>query len=54
MKLNEPQLDRAIGAIHASAAGDALGAPYAFKPPAPAASPLEMKGGGSFGWAPVV
>lgn len=52
MKLNEIQLDRAIGAILASAAGDALGAPYEFKPPISADTPVEMKGGGSFGWAP--
>lgn len=52
MNLNDEQLDRAIGAILASAAGDALGAPYEFKPPISAATPVEMKGGGSFGWAP--
>jgi ADP-ribosylglycohydrolase len=52
MKLNEIQLDRAIGAILASAAGDALGAPYEFKPPISPDTPVEMKGGGSFGWAP--
>ena len=52
MKLNDEQLDRAIGAILASAAGDALGAPYEFKPPISADTPVEMKGGGSFGWAP--
>ena len=52
MNLNDEQLDRAIGAIIASAVGDALGAPYEFKPPISAATPVEMKGGGSFGWAP--
>jgi ADP-ribosyl-[dinitrogen reductase] hydrolase len=52
MKLNEIQLNRAIGAILASAAGDALGAPYEFKPPISSGTPVEMKGGGSFGWAP--
>ena len=52
MKLNALQLDRAIGAILASAAGDALGAPYEFKPPISADSPVEMKGGGALGWAP--
>lgn len=52
MNLNDEQLDRAIGAILASAVGDALGAPYEFKPPISAATPVEMKGGGSFGWAP--
>jgi ADP-ribosylglycohydrolase len=52
MNLNDEQLDRAIGAVLASAVGDALGAPYDFKPPISAATPVEMKGGGSFGWAP--
>jgi ADP-ribosylglycohydrolase len=52
MKLNEQQLDRAIGAILASAAGDALGAPYEFKPPISLDTAVEMKVGGSFGWAP--
>jgi ADP-ribosyl-[dinitrogen reductase] hydrolase len=52
MKLNEQQLDRAIGAILASAVGDALGAPYEFKPPISPDTPVELKGGGSFGWAP--
>lgn len=52
MKLNDDQLDRAIGAVLASAVGDALGAPYEFKPPISAETPVEMKGGGSFGWAP--
>lgn len=52
MKLNDAQLDRAIGVILASAAGDALGAPYEFKPPISANIPVEMNGGGAFGWAP--
>jgi ADP-ribosylglycohydrolase len=52
MKLNDDQLDRAIGAVLASAVGDALGAPYEFKPPISADTPVEMKGGGSFCWAP--
>ena len=52
MKLNDEQLDRAIGAILASAAGDALGAPYEFNPPLSPDAPVEMKGGGSFGWDP--
>jgi ADP-ribosyl-[dinitrogen reductase] hydrolase len=52
MKPTKEQLDRAIGAILASAAGDALGAPYEFKPPMPAEEAIEMEGGGSFGWAP--
>ena len=52
MQLNDEQLDRAIGAILASAAGDALGVPYEFKPPISTGTPVEMKGGGSLGWAP--
>ena len=43
--------DRAVGAVLASAVGDALGAPYEFGPPNPAA-PCAMEGGGGFGWAP--
>jgi ADP-ribosyl-[dinitrogen reductase] hydrolase len=52
MNLNDEQLDRAIGVVLASAAGDALGAPYEFKSPISLATPVEMKGGGSFNWAP--
>ena len=52
MRLTAHQRDRAIGAIVASAAGDALGAPYEFKPPLPATAEVAMVGGGSFGWAP--
>jgi ADP-ribosylglycohydrolase len=44
-------MDRAVGAVLASAVGDALGAPYEFLPPNPAA-PCEMEGGGAFGWEP--
>ena len=44
--------DRAAGAILASAAGDALGAPHEFGPPLDAAVELRMSGGGSFGWKP--
>src|SRR5262245_48453487 len=43
--------DRAVGAVMASAVGDALGAPYEFYPPNPAA-PCVMEGGGGFGWEP--
>jgi ADP-ribosylglycohydrolase len=43
--------DRAVGAALASAAGDALGAPYEFGQPWPAA-PCAMEGGGGFGWEP--
>jgi ADP-ribosyl-[dinitrogen reductase] hydrolase len=52
LNLNDDQLDRAIGSVLASAVGDALGAPYEFKPPISAETPVEMKGGGAFGWAP--
>jgi ADP-ribosyl-[dinitrogen reductase] hydrolase len=44
-------LDRAAGALLGTAAGDALGAGYEFSHP-PAGTPIEMKGGGPFGWAP--
>ena len=44
--------DRAVGAVLASAAGDALGAPYEFGPALEPATPLEMTGGGTFSWAP--
>lgn len=52
MNLTDEQLDRAIGAVLASAVGDALGAPYEFKPPILSSTLVEMKGGGAFGWAP--
>lgn len=52
MTLTTAQLDRACGALLATAAGDALGAGYEFGPPLPADAPVEMKGGGSLGWAP--
>lgn len=45
------RLDRAAGALLASAAGDALGAGYEFSYPAPDA-PIDMIGGGPFDWAP--
>lgn len=40
--------DRAIGAVLASAVGDALGAPYEFKPPLAGTGTVVMKAGG--GW----
>lgn len=52
MKLSNAQLDRACGALLATAAGDALGAPYEFGPPRGAELEVAMAGGGSFGWAP--
>jgi ADP-ribosylglycohydrolase len=52
MALTTAQLDRACGTLLATAAGDALGAGYEFGPPLPPDAPVEMKGGGSLGWAP--
>ena len=51
MNLTNPQTDRAVGAVLASAAGDAMGAPYEFGEPNPTA-PCELEGGGGFRWAP--
>lgn len=45
------QADRAVGAVVASAAGDALGAGYEFGPPLAAGAPVRMDGGG-LGWEP--
>jgi len=44
--------DRAVGAVVASAAGDALGAPHEFGPALGADAELQMTGGGAFGWGP--
>ena len=44
-------LDRVIGSVVGMAAGDALGAGYEFTHPGPD-TPIIMKGGGGFGWAP--
>ena len=44
------RLDRAAGVLIGLAAGDALGAGYEFGPAFD--GPVEMKGGGPFGWAP--
>jgi ADP-ribosyl-[dinitrogen reductase] hydrolase len=52
MRLTSAQRDRAIGVLLGTAAGDALGAGYEFGPPLPDAQPVQMNGGGSFGWAP--
>ena len=41
--------DRAIGALLASACGDALGAGYEFGPPLPDDAPVSMRGGNGFG-----
>lgn len=52
MKLTTAQRDRVAGTLLATAAGDALGAPYEFGPPLPADADVAMAGGGSFGWEP--
>ncbi|MFP3459799.1 ADP-ribosylglycohydrolase family protein [Arthrobacter globiformis] len=52
MKLNPPQNDRAAGVLVTLAAGDALGAGYEFGAPLPDGTPVSMKGGGPFGFAP--
>jgi ADP-ribosyl-[dinitrogen reductase] hydrolase len=52
MTLTTAQLDRACGVLLATAAGDALGAPYEFGPPRGPQLEVAMVGGGSFGWEP--
>jgi ADP-ribosyl-[dinitrogen reductase] hydrolase len=44
--------DRAVGAVLASAAGDALGAPHEFRPALASETELLMSGGGTLEWAP--
>ncbi|OZB88501.1 MAG: ribosylglycohydrolase, partial [Microbacterium sp. 14-71-5] len=44
MRLNPIQLDRAVGALLGSAAGDALGARYEFGPALPDQQPVDMSG----------
>jgi ADP-ribosyl-[dinitrogen reductase] hydrolase len=50
MTLTPAQLDRAVGALLGTAAGDALGAPYEFGPPRGPELEVAMTGGGL--WAP--
>lgn len=50
--LTTSQLDRAVGVMLGTAAGDALGAPYEFGPPRGPELEVAMVGGGSFGWEP--
>ncbi|MFP3670382.1 ADP-ribosylglycohydrolase family protein, partial [Priestia sp. SIMBA_032] len=49
--LTDAQRDRAAGVLTGTAAGDALGAGYEFTHPT-ADTPIFMKGGGTFDWAP--
>ena len=50
MELTPAQLDRAVGALLGTAAGDALGAPYEFGPPRGPELEVAMTGGGP--WEP--
>jgi ADP-ribosyl-[dinitrogen reductase] hydrolase len=52
MRLTTAQLDRAVGVLLGTAAGDALGAPYEFGLPHGPKLEVAMVGGGSFGWEP--
>lgn len=52
MNLTTAQIDRVAGTMLGLACGDALGAGYEFQPRVPYTDPIEMNGGGDFGWAP--
>ena len=52
MTLTTAQLDRAVGVLLGTAAGDALGAAYEFGPPRGPELEVAMVGGGAFGWEP--
>src|ERR1700712_5246077 len=52
MTLTTARMDRACGVLLATAAGDALGAPYEFEPARGPDEDVAMVGGGSFDWAP--
>jgi ADP-ribosyl-[dinitrogen reductase] hydrolase len=52
MTLTTARLDRAVGTLLGTAAGDALGAPYEFGPPRGPELEVAMVGGGGFGWEP--
>lgn len=52
MTLTIAQLDRAVGVLLGTAAGDSLGGPYEFGPPRGPELEVAMVGGGSFGWEP--
>ena len=51
MELTAAMVDRAVGVVLGSAAGDAMGAPYEFGSADPDA-PCELEGGGGFRWEP--
>ena len=52
MELTTVQLDRAVGVLLGTAAGDGLGAADEFGPPRGPELEVAMVGGGSFGWEP--
>ena len=52
MTLTTAQLDRAVGALLGTAAGDALGGLYEFGPPRGPELEVVMAGGGDFRWEP--
>ena len=52
MELTTAQLDRAVGVLLGTAAGDALGAAYEFGQSRGPELEVAMVGGGSFGWEP--
>jgi ADP-ribosyl-[dinitrogen reductase] hydrolase len=52
MTLTTAQRDRARGVLLATAAGDALGAPYECGPPRGPELEVAMVGGGGFSWEP--
>jgi ADP-ribosylglycohydrolase len=52
MTLTTAQLDRAVGVLLGTAAGDSLGSAYEFGPPRGPDLEVAMVGGGAFGWEP--
>ncbi|HEX6967431.1 MAG TPA: ADP-ribosylglycohydrolase family protein [Micromonosporaceae bacterium] len=50
--MNEAVADRAVGVLLGTACGDALGAGYEFGPPLASDVPVDMIGGGVFGFSP--
>lgn len=52
MKLTADQHDRSAAVLLGMACGDALGAGYEFAGPLPETTPVSMRGGGGFHWAP--